>query len=294
MAWSDECDATVASLAAVAQGRANLIDFRQQRGRSQQCRVRRLGPTVAGISRRHTIRAVLLLALVAALFAGSSPLFADPLADANAAASRGDFAAAVSLYRALAEKGNVAAQKQLGYLYEIGAGVDRDWLKAAEWYGKAADAGDDAAAAALGYLGRNWVRMSLGSTQAIYPLVEKAAKMGNAKAQFTLGLMNYRIGDLSFDKANGNLDEALIWYRRAADQGDVDSAVVLALAYAKGIGVEKNEVEAYKWYDIAATLAKYADVKDDVVKRRNEIARAMSSSQVDEAKKLAADWKPNR
>jgi uncharacterized protein len=255
--------------------------------------VRRLGPKVAGRS-NQIIRAVLSLTLTGVVIAASTPLFADAFADANAAASRGDFGAAVPLYRALAEKGNVAAEKQLGYCYEIGAGVDRDWLKAAEWYGKAADAGDDGAAAALGYLGRNWLRMNQGNNQAIYPLVEKAAKMGNAKAQFTLGLMNYRIGDLSFDKASGNLDEALVWYRRAADQGDVDGAIVMALAYGKGIGVEKSEVEAYKWYDIAATLAKYADVKDDVVKRRNELARAMSSSQVDEAKKLAADWKPHR
>jgi TPR repeat protein len=103
--------------------------------------------------------------------------------------------------------------------------------------------------------------------------------------------MNYRIGDLSFDQATGNLDEALVWYRRAAEQGDVDAEIVLALAYAKGIGVAPSEVEAYKWYDIAASLAKYADVRDDVIKRRAELARAMPPSQVEEAKKLAAEWK---
>jgi TPR repeat protein len=65
--------------------------------------------------------------------------------------------------------------------------------------------------------------MNPGGNQAIYALVEKAAKMGNPRAQFSLGLMNYRIGDLSFDTANGNLDEALLWYRPTAEQGDVDS-----------------------------------------------------------------------
>jgi TPR repeat protein len=91
------------------------------------------------------VRALLIVVLAAA---ASRPALADPLADANAAEARGDFAAAVLLYRSLAEKGNVGAQKRLGYLYEIGAGVERDWLKAAEWYSKAADAGDDGAAAA--------------------------------------------------------------------------------------------------------------------------------------------------
>jgi TPR repeat protein len=234
------------------------------------------------------MRAMLIAVLAAA---AANPASADPLADANAAEARGDFAAAVPLYRALAEKGNVGAQKRLGYLYEIGAGVERDWLVAAEWYGKAAEAGDDGAAAALGFIGRNWVKVNSGGNQIVYALVEKAAKMGNPRAQFSLGLMNYRIGDLSFDQTTGNLDEALLWYRRAAEQGDVDAEIVLALAYAKGIGVGQSEIEAYKWYEIALSLAKYADVRDDVVKRREELARAMSAAQIDEAKKLAAEWK---
>jgi len=68
----------------------------------------------------------------------------------------------------------------------------------------------------------------------IYELIEKAAQSGSAVAQFSLGVMNYAIGDPSFDESKGNLGEALIWYRRAADQGDVDSQVTLALAYAMG------------------------------------------------------------
>jgi uncharacterized protein len=216
---------------------------------------------------------------------------ADPLADADAAQTRGDFETSVPIYRSLAEKGNVSAQKRLGYLYEIGAGVERDWLKAAEWYGKAAEAGDESAGASLGFMGRNWLRMNAAASPIIYELVEKAAKMGNAKAQFSLGMMNYRIGDLSFDETTGNLGEALIWYRRAAEQGDVDSQVVLGLAYAKGIGVPQNYVEAHKWYDIAASRAKYADVRADVIKRLNDLALLMPSSQIAEAQKLATDWK---
>ena len=235
------------------------------------------------------MRVLPIIVLMAAVTANQA--FADPLADAYAAEARGDFAAALPLYRSLAERGNISAQNRLGYLYEIGAGVDRDWLKAAEWYSKAAEAGDESAGAALGFIGRNWIRVNSTGNRVIYELVERAAKMGNARAQFSLGLMNYRIGDLSFDQTTGNLNEALIWYRRAADQGDVDSEIVLALAYAKGIGVQQDDVEAYKWYDIAASLAKYADVKDDVTKRRDELGRAMSPAQIAEARKLAVDWK---
>ena len=38
-------------------------------------------------------------------------------------------------------------------------------------------------------------------------------------------------------------------------------------------------------------IAKYVDVKDDVIKRRDEIAHAMLLSQLEEAKKLSVDWK---
>jgi hypothetical protein len=61
------------------------------------------------------MRPVLITMLLAA--AAAKPAFADPLADANAAEARGDFAAALPIYRSLAEKGNVGAQKHLGYLY---------------------------------------------------------------------------------------------------------------------------------------------------------------------------------
>jgi TPR repeat protein len=141
--------------------------------------MRLLRPTVSDRSKLQ-MRAVLIAALLAA--AATNPAFADALADANAAEARGDFAAALPIYRALAEKGNVGAQRRLGYLYEIGAGVDRDWLEAAEWYSKAAEAGDEGAAAALGFIGRNWVRVNSTGNQVIYGLVEKAAKMGNARA----------------------------------------------------------------------------------------------------------------
>ena len=67
---------------------------------------------------------LICLVLIAVLAAAAKPAVADPLPDANAAEARGDFTAAVSLYRTLAEKGNVAAQ-----IFEIGAGVERDVIQ---------------------------------------------------------------------------------------------------------------------------------------------------------------------
>jgi len=48
------------------------------------------------------------------------------------------------------------------------------------------------------------------------------------------------------------------------------SQVALGLAYADGIGVLQDYVEAHKWYNLAASRAKYANMRTDLVKRRDE------------------------
>jgi TPR repeat protein len=144
---------------------------------------------------------------------------AGPLEDAEAADRKDDYATAIPIYRTLAEKGNVSAQRRLGFFYESGVGVKRDWAESAKWFGKAADGGDESAVFVLSFLGRRWRdRGSASATPTIYELVEKVAKSGFAVAQFSLGVMYYPIGDPSFDATIGNPAEALVWYRRAASR----------------------------------------------------------------------------
>jgi uncharacterized protein len=57
---------------------------------------------------------------------------AGPLEDAEAATRRDDFATAIPIYRSLAEKGDVSAQKRLGFFYQNGVGVKRDWVESAK------------------------------------------------------------------------------------------------------------------------------------------------------------------
>ena len=134
-----------------------------------------------------------------------------PLDDAVAAEHRDDCSAAVPIYRALAAKGIVQAYKRLGYFSEIGYCAKRDWVDAAKWYGKAIAAGDEGSAGSLGHIGRNWRFMYRNTPMdpIIYELIEKAAQSGSAVAQFSLGVMNYAIGDPSFDESKGNLAQLL-------------------------------------------------------------------------------------
>jgi uncharacterized protein len=125
-------------------------------------------------------------------------------------------------------------------------------------------------------------------------LIEKVAKSGSSVAQISLGVMNYPIGDVAFDQNKGDLGEALIWYRRAADQGDIDSQLVLGLAYSDGLGLPQDFVEAHKWYNLAASRVGYADMRADFMKRRDELAARMTASQIAEARKLARDWRATK
>ena len=46
--------------------------------------------------------------------------------------------------------------------------------------------------------------------------------------------------------------EAMRWYRKAADQGDVDAQQAVGLLYSDGWGVEKDYGQAMHWFRKAA------------------------------------------
>src|ERR1700738_3802939 len=97
---------------------------------------------------------VILLVGFCTSFAGCAT--AASLEEAAAAERRDDCPTALSIYRSLAAQGVAKAFSRLGYFSSIGYCVKRDWLEAATWYGKAADAGDQDAVASLSHIGRNW------------------------------------------------------------------------------------------------------------------------------------------
>lgn len=65
-----------------------------------------------------------------------------------AAWGRGDFAAAARDFRPAAETGDAEAQYMMGRLYSLGDGVPRDFVRAWQWFDRAARQGHAAAAEA--------------------------------------------------------------------------------------------------------------------------------------------------
>jgi TPR repeat protein len=47
--------------------------------------------------------------------------------------------------------------------------------------------------------------------------------------------------------------EAIKWFQKGADQGDAMSQYCLGGMYEKGLGIPVDQVEAYKWYWLAAS-----------------------------------------
>ena len=156
------------------------------------------------------------LALLAALLLAPQAQ-ADFQAGLVALAQR-DYPAALNIFKPLAEKGNAAAQVNLGNLYMKGLGVDQSYPLALRWYLKAADQGERMAQSKVGILYFYGLGVGKDSTEAAR-WFEKAAGQGDIAAQSILGSL-YAAGDgVPLDLAR-----AYYWYTVAEEQGDKEAA----------------------------------------------------------------------
>jgi uncharacterized protein len=95
----------------------------------------------------------------------------------------GDFAAALRLWRPLADRNDARSQAGIGFMYHRGLGVKSDDVEAAFWLRKAAEQGQAEGQFMLGHL----YYFGLGVPQsypAAYAWCELAQDNGNAEAQF--------------------------------------------------------------------------------------------------------------
>jgi TPR repeat protein len=76
---------------------------------------------------------------------------------------------------------------------------------------------------------------------------ERLAQFGDAKAQNQIGWMYER--GIGTDR---DLNEAIVWYRKAAQSGFATAQTNLGLMYLNGLGIERNAQEARRWFEKAA------------------------------------------
>lgn len=142
---------------------------------------------------------------------------------------------AARLFRLAAEQGFAHAQYNLGFMYDTGRGVEQNDAEARHWFRLAADQGLPKAEAALR---RTDLTHTLPRSRGV------ADDPADAEAQYELGTRyDYEVEDH---------DEAVRWYRLAAEQGHAGAQYSLGVHYALGQGVEKDYPESARWYRLAA------------------------------------------
>jgi cell division septation protein DedD len=131
--------------------------------------------------------------VAAALLLAGSVLSAPALADVRSgvdAWSRGDYAGAVAQWQGPAASGDADAMFNLGQAYRLGRGVAQDPARAEELYRRAAEAGHVHAADTYGLM-----LFQNGRQQEALPFVQDAARRGDPRSQYLLGIAHFN-GDL--------------------------------------------------------------------------------------------------
>ena len=203
-----------------------------------------------------------------------------------------------------AEQGDAVAQYNLGFSYAYGTGVAQDDVRALAWYRRSAVQGLAAAQHHLGVMYANGEGTAQNFTEAVRWL-RLAAAQDYSTARYHLGVMYAKGDGVPDDEA-----DALAWFREAADQGEVPALYRLGVLYADGADAvppparrpsgaargipargrrSPNDVEAYKWFSLAASRVNgeeqrfYAEIRD-------RAGRKLTSEQLVEAQRLAGEW----
>jgi hypothetical protein len=101
---------------------------------------------------------------------------------------------------------------------------------------------------------------------------------------------------LALRYANGDgvardFEEAVKWYRRAAGQGVAFAQFNLGVRYANGQGIERDPVLAYLWFSLAARglLGKEADTARQA---RDSIRATLTPEQLTRGDEMVRAWRP--
>ena len=126
----------------------------------------------------------------------------------------------------LADEGDKEAQFKIGYYYFTGLGKPQSYKDAYKWYTLASDQGEQFSSFNLGHIFYTGLYTYPRNLDTSFKYFKKSAEMGNAIAQYFIGLM-YKLGDgIKQDKIN-----SYVWINMSAAQEN------------------KEAIKLRKWYD---------------------------------------------
>lgn len=156
----------------------------------------------------------------------------------------------LSILQDAASQGNDDALSTLACLYAIGKDVEQDDKKAVDFYRQYLDAKDFTydyvSIADVYYLIAGYYNHFFREQ---YPYrkqwLEKSAELGCSDAQYDIGVSC---------ASDQDYENALLWWRKAANQGDYEAMREIGNCYEDGLGVAKDHKTALQWYKKAADL----------------------------------------
>lgn len=266
------CLASPASLFVLTLNKGGIVSDAHSQHRSQivhrQEQVRRQFRYAEGIP----AALCLALCLVSGIAHGDDNAL---IREANAALSQKDFSGAFSRFLVLAQQGNATAQFNLGAFYLNGQGVQRDENQAYEWFAKSATQGHaramqilQGAAAKGNEIAKNEldrIQQQSPSRQTQSPL-QASSLSGDDKTLWA---------EANAALTNKDYVTALARYLVLAKQGNAIAQYNVGAFYLNGLGIQKDEKQAYDWFAKSAAqgYARAASVMQSAPANANEDAR---------------------
>jgi hypothetical protein len=173
------------------------------------------------------------------------------------------------------------------FLAGVATGASQQQLPEMEQLRLAAENGDPVAQHKFGEF-----YLSHDNCSTAFEWFQKAAGQGNTNSQYRLSqmLMDGRPKTvLSKAPVPKKVDEALRWLLLLADQGYGSAQLDLARCYQTGKIVNRDIVEAYKWYKLVAQKSFMGDQT-----YLNALVLGMTHEQIQEGEKRAREWTPHQ
>jgi TPR repeat protein len=85
-------------------------------------------------------------------------------------------------------------------------------------------------------------------------------------------------------------EEAFRWFSRAANRGHSHTMLIVAGLYAVGRGVDRDNVEAYKWAYLVGAASRIEQLRNGAFQLMGVLESRMASEEINRAKADAARW----
>ena len=190
------------------------------------------------------------------------------------------------------KQGNRAAQFNLGVIFGNGQGVPKDYEKAAYWYRKAADQGDRNAQYSIGGFYDRGLGVSQDHKVAVqwYKL---AANQGLPIAEYDLGVSYFKGEGIEQDNK-----KAFYWFSKSAEQGFVSAMGSLSEMCQHGKGTQRDLDCAYRWLILELKIIdahpdnpkRNEATVTEVKKRYDELSKELTKEQIEDANSWVSDW----